>query len=140
MISRTEPHSFRSAYAGAVSGILRAGLFPALALLLFLVPSNARAESSTQRIFNSPAVATSALIEALKANDSRALGAVLGPDSEEVISSRDPVADATARADFLRRYTQMHRLEYDDSGRVLLYVGADNWPLPIPIVKSGDAW
>ncbi len=34
----------------------------------------------------------------------------------------------------------MHRLAYDSRGRVILYIGAENWPFPIPLVKSGDGW
>jgi Protein of unknown function (DUF2950) len=34
----------------------------------------------------------------------------------------------------------MHRLAYDDEGRVILYLGADNWPFPIPLVKKADGW
>ncbi len=34
----------------------------------------------------------------------------------------------------------MHRLEYDDQGRVILYVGAGNWPVPIPLVKKDNGW
>src|SRR5215471_3166116 len=103
MIRRTESQPFRSANAGAFHVISRRSLFLALALLLFLVPSIARGESSAQQTFNSPATATSALIDALKSYDSKALGAILGPESEDIISSGDPVADDTARGDFLRR-------------------------------------
>jgi len=74
------------------------------------------------------------------ADDMKSLTAILGPDADEIITSGDPVADNNAREDFTKRYDQMHRLAYDDKGRVILYVGADNWPLPIPIVKHGDGW
>jgi Protein of unknown function (DUF2950) len=63
-----------------------------------------------------------------------------GPEGEDVVSSGDPVADNNGREDFTRRYDQMHRLAYNDRGQVIVYVGADNWPLPIPIVKQGSGW
>jgi hypothetical protein len=34
----------------------------------------------------------------------------------------------------------MHRLAYDDQARVILYVGAENWPVPIPLVKKNGGW
>ena len=29
---------------------------------------------------------------------------------------------------------------YDDQGRVILYIGAENWPVPIPLVKKNGGW
>src|SRR6267142_6356717 len=34
----------------------------------------------------------------------------------------------------------MHRLAYDDRGRVILYIGAENWPVPLPLVKKNGGW
>ena len=102
--------------------------------------SFAATESPAQREFRSPASAAAALVEAARADDLKSMAAILGPDAHEVITSGDSVADNNAREDFTKRYDQMHRLAYNDKGQVLLYVGADNWPLPIPIVKHGDAW
>ncbi|HKN02042.1 MAG TPA: DUF2950 domain-containing protein [Candidatus Binataceae bacterium] len=102
--------------------------------------SFAASEDSQQQVFRSPASAAAALVGAAMADDMKSLTAILGPDADEIITSGDPVADNNAREDFTKRYDQMHRLAYDDKGRVILYVGADNWPLPIPIVKHGDGW
>jgi len=42
---------------------------------------------------------------------------------------------------FIRRYDQMHRVVMEPDQTVSLYIGADNWPLRIPIVKnSNGAW
>ncbi len=43
--------------------------------------------------------------------------------------------------DFIRRYEQMHRVVMEPDQTVTLYIGADNWPMPIPVVKnSNGAW
>jgi hypothetical protein len=97
-------------------------------------------ETSTQQVFASPDAAVSALVAASKADDMKALSSILGPDADQLLSSGDPVADKNARDDFARRYSEMHRLEYDDQGRVILYVGANNWPTPIPLVKKNGGW
>src|ERR1700719_916644 len=34
----------------------------------------------------------------------------------------------------------MHRVAYDAQGRVILYLGAGNWPFPIPLIKKNGAW
>ena len=102
--------------------------------------SFAATEESEPRIFRSPGSAAAALVEAARADDLKEMTAILGSDAKEIVSSGDPVADNNAREEFTRRYDQMHRLAYDDQGRVILYVGAENWPLPIPLVKRGDGW
>ncbi len=62
------------------------------------------------------------------------------PTAGQVLSSGDAVADDNARKNFLSKYAEMHRLAYDADGRVILYLGADNWPFPIPLVKKDKGW
>jgi Protein of unknown function (DUF2950) len=123
---------------------LRFKLFLALSMILFAPLFLARLASAddaaTQQVFPSPNAAVSALVAANKADDTKSLSSILGPDSDQVLSSGDPVADKNAREDFARRYHEMHRLAYDDQGRVILYIGAGNWPVPIPLVKKDSGW
>ena len=123
---------------------MRFRLLLALSMLLFAPLFLARLasadEAATQQVFPSPNAAVSALVAADKADDTKSLSSILGPDSDQVLSSGDPVADKNAREDFARRYQEMHRLAYDDQGRVILYVGAGNWPVPIPLVKKDSGW
>jgi Protein of unknown function (DUF2950) len=113
----------------------------ALLATFLLVPSFASAEeAAAQRAFASPGAAVGALVAASKANDMKTLSSILGPDSDQVLSSGDPVADNNARENFVSRYKEMHRLAYDDQGRVVLYLGAGNWPFPIPLVKKEGGW
>ena len=48
------------------------------------------------------------------------------------------MADKNTVASFIRRYDQMHRVVQEPDGTVTLYVGAENWPMPIPIVKNSS--
>jgi len=107
---------------------------------LFVPPFTSAEDTTTQQVFQSPSTAVSALVAADKADDMKTLNSILGPDADQVLSSGDPVADKNARDDFVRRYQEMHRLEYDDQGHVILYVGAGNWPVPILLVKKSDGW
>ena len=34
----------------------------------------------------------------------------------------------------------MHRLVTEPDGSTTLYIGAENWPTPIPLVKKGNLW
>jgi hypothetical protein len=96
--------------------------------------------AATQESFASPEDAVTALVRALQANDAKELRAILGPNSDKLISSGDPVADMNARQRFLDGYMAKHTLSSRGDGQQVLVVGPDDWPLPIPIVRTGDAW
>lgn len=122
---------------------LRAKCLSALAavsLIICLALTAAFANDTGQQTFQTPGAAGSALVAAAQADDMKTLSAILGPDADQILSSGDPVADHNTREDFVRRYHQMHRFAYDDEGRVILYIGADNWPTPIPLVKKEGSW
>lgn len=112
----------------------------ALMLACLFVTPFASAEESTQQVFPSPDAAVSALVAAGKSDDIKALTSILGPEADQIVSSGDPVADNNARDNFVRRYQEMHRLAYDYQGRVIAYIGAENWPVPIPLVKKNGGW
>jgi len=128
--------------------------FPSFTLLLGLVlvaallavaacPSPAFAAATTAQVgktFPTPEVAVDALVAALRQNDEAALRAVLGPGSEGLIHSGDEVADREQREKFLAAYDAKHALAADALGRMVLSVGADDWPLPMPIVQSTGKW
>ncbi len=121
--------------------IRRLTLATAGALLFGLATSVlASAALPPQRTFASPEEAVQALAAAVKAEDTRALAAILGPEGRPLIWSGDRAADQQARAHFLQAYEQAHRLETPTEGRAVLLIGPDAWPLPIPVVKTGDAW
>src|SRR6185503_9485600 len=69
-----------------------------------------------------------------------AMMAILGPESEDIVSSGDPVQDHAALQRFVTMAGQGTRLETLDSGAVIAHIGKDDWPLPIPLVKDGDQW
>lgn len=98
------------------------------------------AQQPRQKTFSSPDEATSALVMAMKNNDEKLTLEILGPDGKHIVYSGDEVEDAQNRANFVERYQEMHRLVREPDGSVVLYIGAKNWPTPIPIVKKGNAW
>jgi hypothetical protein len=100
----------------------------------------ARAQQPGQKTFESTSAATTALVAAMRSGKPQAMLLVLGSDAERLVSSGDPREDARSRAEFLRRYDQMHRLVSEPDGTTTLYIGAANWPLPIPLVHSGSGW
>jgi hypothetical protein len=91
--------------------------------------------------FAKPADATAALYAAAKRDDEKELLVILGPDAKEIVEwSNDPDERREQRAMFAQKYEQMHRLIKEPDNTIALYVGAENWPLPIPLVKYHDAW
>ncbi len=93
-----------------------------------------------QTVYQTPQDAVQAVVSAIKADDTNQLMQVFGPDAQEILSSGDPVADKQGRGEFLEKYNQMHRFVTERNGSVTLYVGAENWPFPIPIVKKNGSW
>jgi hypothetical protein len=98
------------------------------------------AEPPAQRTFSSPAQASRALFLAAQAQDTRALLKIFGPEGREIISSGDAVEDKNRRDQFVRKYREMSRLVEEPDGTIRLYVGAENWPMPVPLVKKDNAW
>lgn len=98
------------------------------------------AHAASQATFPNADAAVSALIDALQKNDQRQLQAVLGPGSEALINSGDPNADTGGRERFLANYAAQHKLVPAGPGRMVLDVGTDNWPLPMPVVQSNGSW
>lgn len=113
----------------------------AVALVLTgLCPVASTAQQPTQKTFASPEEASEALFVAVKSNDLPALLDLFGPSGQDIIASGDSAEDAHGRAQFARKYQEMHRLAKDSTGTTVLYIGAENWPLPIPLVEVGGAW
>lgn len=115
--------------------------FAMLAALFFavsLLVSCGKADSpkTEQKTFASPAEAGDAFLAAAKAGDQSALVAIFGPDSNGVLFSGDAVKDRNSLQEFVAAYNQMHRWREIKVGGELLYIGADNFPFPIPLGKN----
>ena len=93
-----------------------------------------------QKTFASPDEAVKAMLEALKTEDVKVLSAIFGPGNEDLISSGDPVADKAEHERFINLYEQKNKLEETVTNKVILYIGNDDWPFPIPVVKKGGVW
>lgn len=95
-----------------------------------------RAQEGNEKTFATPGEAAAALYNAVKAGDQAALSVMFGKSGNEVLHTGDDVADKNAGNDFIRRYEQMRRVVIEPDGTASLYIGAENWPLPIPIAKN----
>ncbi len=117
-----------------------AGSVAAAILLGALCPSRAMAQPKGQTTFTTPEAACSALVKAAQDNDQVAMANILGPGGRQLVSSGDETEDAQNRANFVEKYHEMHRLVAEPDGTTILYIGARNWPTPIPLVHKGPSW
>jgi hypothetical protein len=129
-IARTE----RDSWFRRCGALLLAAVFIAL-----LLPGQSTSATVKQRTFASPEEAVKAMGEALKSHDVKALEAIFGPGSKDLISSGDPVADRTEYERIVNHLEQKTRLEVTEDKAVLI-LGNDEWPFAIPIVKKDSLW
>src|SRR5271168_1261466 len=112
----------------------------AVLVLMGCFASPAVAQQPGQKTFSSAQEASEALYRAAQSNDEKAMLDILGADGRQIVSSGDEAEDAEARANFVEKYQEMHRLVKEPDGSTVLYIGAKNWPTPIPLLSKGNGW
>lgn len=92
--------------------------------------------------FASAEAAGSALVAAAEKYDTAAIKEILGPGSDDIIDTGEPSRDKEVVMEFgsLGRAKQKIALDPRTRTRAFLEIGEDNWPFPVPIVKSGTKW
>ena len=120
----------------------RCKLLASIALLaaLFALSSCERDRRADHASFGTPEEATAAFIAALDTHDPAKLQRLLGPGTETLLSSGDDVADRLARTAFLRKYRARDQFVAGGADDLVLHVGEDAWPLPIPLVRRAGRW
>lgn len=127
MINRIQPEMIRP-------GARAAGL------VVLLCGSLAWAQSPDAAMrYSSPDEALAALLAAAKAKDTAALTMVFGPEIKELLSG-DAVQDATELENFSRRLQSGAEFESDGDDAMVLNVGADRFPFPVPLIKEEGKW
>ena len=56
---------------------------------------------------------------------------VLGRDGADIVSSGDPVADASARNRVVEAYDAKHQVVMEGNDKAVLVIGREDWPFPI---------
>jgi hypothetical protein len=110
-----------------------------LAILIASCTGSSFAQKAPQQTFPSAETATNALFLAVQSANELAVVHILG-GSKELISSGDEAEDKLDREQFVQKYQQMHRLVRGSDGTTLLYIGAENWPFPVPLVSRANVW
>jgi hypothetical protein len=100
------------------------------------------ASQPKQKEFDTPQQAADALIQVAANFDVAAAKEILGPDSEDIVASEDPVQDKNRAAAFAAKAKEKMSVQTDkkNPNHATLVVGKDDFPLPIPIVKQKGKW
>lgn len=123
--------------------LVLAGILCSPAMLPSWAQTSQSASAAPQQTkFATPQKAADALIQAAAAFDVPALKQILGPESEDLLESEDPVRDKNNAAEFAAKARQKTEVSINSKNPAVasVLVGDDAWPLPIPVVKSGNEW
>jgi hypothetical protein len=124
--------------------VIFAALLVSAGLPLSAAPEKKEAASpqTTQKGFDTPKLAADALVQAAEAFDAAALKEILGPGSEDLVTSEDAVQDKNRAAEFVAKAKEKLTAEVDpkNANSATMAVGNNDWPLPIPIVKRNGKW
>ncbi|HET6515010.1 MAG TPA: DUF2950 domain-containing protein [Thermodesulfovibrionales bacterium] len=95
--------------------------------------------AASQRYFASPEDALKAMVEAVKSKDAAELDQIFGPARKELLTD-DEVQHAAGLEAFAKHLAEKTDLVKENDSTVILYIGDENWPFPIPIARKGDQW
>ncbi len=114
-------------------------LITAIAICALCAGVTAQAQ---QKTFDTPDAAAKALIAAAGDNDTATLNAIFGPKGASILTSGDAAQDKAEREEFVSIARQKYQIEPDsmNRNRAILSIGDDDWPFPVPIVKTNGKW
>jgi hypothetical protein len=100
------------------------------------------ASAPAQKQFDTPKQAADALVQVAANFDVAAAKEILGPDSEDIVASEDPVQDKNRATAFAAKAKEKMSVQTDkkNPNQAIVLVGSDDFPLPIPLVKQKGKW
>jgi len=108
-----------------------------------ILPASLQASVPTagngEQAFTSPDDAIKALRASTQTNNRAALRVLFGPEFFDFITG-DPVQDANNVKEFAAKMAQSCRLVNNGEDKIILEVGTNNWPFPIPLAKADGQW
>jgi hypothetical protein len=108
--------------------------------LLLLVALPLTASAAGQQTFATPEAAADALVAALKADDDAAIVALFGAQYKDVLITPDHAANSATRAKLAAAMETFRSLDEAGDNRRVLVIGAQAWPLAIPLVREQGVW
>jgi hypothetical protein len=105
-------------------------------------PASPGAPATGPRSFDTVHQAVVTLVNAAATFDVAAIVQIFGSDAEDILFTDEPVRDRQRAADFAAQANEKRHVSVDptDSNRMILIVGREDWPFPVPLVKQGGKW
>jgi hypothetical protein len=105
-------------------------------------PATTNVGTTGVRMFDTPQQAAEVLIDAADKFDVLALAQIFGPDGDDIVFSGEFPQDRKHAADFVAQAREKKSVSVDPKSgtRAFLLVGEEDWPFPVPLVKTGDKW
>jgi Protein of unknown function (DUF2950) len=100
------------------------------------------ARPAAVKTFVSPDQAVEALIDAADRFDVQVLEKLFGSAGKDVVHSGEPARDQQRAREFVAQAREKRSVSVDpkNTSRAFLFVGKEDWPFPIPIVRRGAKW
>jgi hypothetical protein len=108
--------------------------------LALLVAVPLAAVAAPQETFATPEAAVDALMAALKADNDAAMVGIFGEEHKDLVINQDRAMASATRAKILAAMQTMRALQSPSPERRVLVIGDEAWPVPIPLVRTGDRW
>jgi DUF2950 family protein len=109
-----------------------------LGLAVLFTPACHKAPVQTR--FSTPDEAAVALHQAFKTEDLGKIQSIFGREATEAVASGDSVSDRHDREVIALAMEESWRWAPRGADAKELIIGDEQWPFPVPLVKSGDGW
>jgi hypothetical protein len=111
----------------------------ALGLALFSAAAADQETNRSGRKFATPKEAIAALGAATAAPDTNALREILGPSANDLVNP-DRIQALTELKNFSSALAETNHLTHLSDNFIVIELGDDMWPFPIPLVKKDGGW
>src|SRR5262245_49397680 len=115
-------------------------VLPLAALAVTTVFLTVATGALAQERYRNPDEAVAALVEAMRTDALEQMMRVLGPGSNEILLSGDPVDDAAMRRRFLAEFSAKYQILPEGEDQAVLIVGEERWPFPVRLVRLNNTW
>ena len=95
--------------------------------------------AAQEKQFATPEEAVKALTAAAVTKDTNALDAIFGPELRGLVSA-DAVQASNRFVIFARRISEKTALARESDDKMVLAIGNDDWPFPIPLARRDGQW